>query len=143
MTSVPFTQRICLYYFHNCIYENLWKDNERRNQRVSTWDVLHKYNQDWKVIIVGDSTMAPYEISSARGSVEYYNEESGLTWLNRMKDHFPNLVWLNPTESSYWGFTQSIGMIKEWSENKMFPLTISGITLAMKCLKNSKIRYEV
>jgi uncharacterized protein len=123
-------------YFHNCIYENLWKDNERRNQRISTWDVLHKYNQDWKVIIVGDASMAPYEISSARGSVEYYNEESGLTWLNRLKDHFPNLVWLNPTESGYWGFTQSIGMVKDWSENRMFPLTISGITEAMKRLKS-------
>jgi uncharacterized protein len=129
-------------YFHNCIYENLWKDNERRNQRISTWEILHKYNQDWKVIIVGDASMAPYEISAPRGAVEYYNEESGLAWLNRFKDHFPNLVWLNPTELGYWGFTQSIGMIKDWSENRMFPLTISGITQAMKCLKNSKEKYE-
>jgi uncharacterized protein len=129
-------------YFHNCIYENLWKDNDRRNQRFSTWEILHKYNQDWKVILVGDASMAPYEISAARGSVEYYNEESGMTWLNRLKDHFPHLVWLNPTEPSYWGFTQSIGMIKDWSENRMFPLTISGITQAMKCLKNNKIKFE-
>jgi uncharacterized protein len=129
-------------YFHNCIYETLWKDNARRTVRLSTWDVLHKYNSDWKVIIVGDAAMSPYEISSPRGSVEHYNEESGLTWLSRIKEHFPNLVWLNPNTASYWNYTQSTRIIRDWSENKMFPLTISGITNAMKALKNSKLKYE-
>ena len=129
-------------YFHNCIYETLWKDNERRGDRISTWEVLHKYNNDWKIIIVGDASMATYELTSARGSIEHYNEESGLTWLQKMSGHFPNLVWLNPTTSGYWQYTQSIKIIRDWTENRMFPLTISGITQAMKCLKNSKIRYE-
>jgi uncharacterized protein with von Willebrand factor type A (vWA) domain len=129
-------------YFHNCIYETLWKDNERRGERISTWEILHKYNQDWKIIVVGDASMATYELTSARGSIEHYNEESGLTWLHKMSEHFPNLVWLNPTNSGYWQYTQSIKIIRDWTENRMFPLTISGITQAMKCLKNSKIRYE-
>ena len=129
-------------YFHNCVYETLWRDNERRGERLSTWDVLHKYNHDWKVILVGDASMATYEITSARGSIEHYNEESGLTWLQKLSTHFPNLVWLNPTTAGYWQYTQSIKIIRDWSDNRMFPLTISGITQAMKCLKNSKIRYE-
>jgi uncharacterized protein len=129
-------------YFHNCIYETLWKDNERRGDRISTWEVLHKYNNDWKIIIVGDASMATYELTSARGSIEHYNEESGLTWLQKMSGHFPNLVWLNPTTSGYWQYTQSIKIIRDWTENRMFPLTISGITQAMKCLKNSKVRYD-
>ena len=129
-------------YFHNCIYETLWKDNERRGERVSTWDVLHKYNQDWKIIVVGDASMAMYELTSARGSIEHYNEESGISWLLKFSHHFPNLVWLNPTSSGYWHYTQSIKIIQDWTENRMFPLTISGITQAMKCLKNSKIKYE-
>jgi hypothetical protein len=129
-------------YFHNCVYETLWKDNERRGDRISTWDVLHKYNQDWKVVLVGDASMATYEITSPRGSIEHYNEESGLTWLQKLSSHFPHLVWLNPTASNYWQYTQSIKIIRDWSDNRMFPLTISGITQAMKCLKNGKIRYE-
>lgn len=129
-------------YFHNCVYETLWKDNQRRGERLSTWEVLHKYNHDWKVILVGDASMATYEITSARGSIEHYNEESGLTWLQKLSTHFPNLVWLNPTTAGYWQYTQSIKIIRDWTENRMFPLTISGITQAMKCLKNSKIRYE-
>ncbi len=129
-------------YFHNCIYETLWKDNARRSDRVSTWEVLRKYNQDWKIIIVGDAAMAPYEITSARGSIEHYNEESGLSWLERFSNHYPNVVWLNPTAPSYWQYTQSTRIIREWSDNRMFPLTISGLTKAMKALKDSKIRYE-
>jgi uncharacterized protein len=129
-------------YFHNCIYETMWKDNDRRNDRVSTWDILHKYNQDWKIIIVGDASMAPYEITSSRGSIEHYNEESGLSWLEKIKTHFPHVVWLNPVSAGYWQYTQSIKIIRDWSENRMFPLTISGLTLAMKCLKNNKIRFE-
>jgi uncharacterized protein len=128
-------------YFHNCVYETLWKDNTRRNHRVPTLEVLHKYNKDYKVIFVGDAAMASYEITHPKGSVEHYNEESGLTWLNRFKEHFPNLVWLNPSISGYWSYTHSVSIVREWSENRMFPLTLGGLTQAMKCLKNSKIRF--
>lgn len=131
------------YYFHNCIYETLWKDNTRRHNRISTWDFLHKYNQDWKVVIVGDASMSPYEVTHARGSIEHYNEEAGLTWLERMRDHFPNMVWLNPTIAGYWQYTHSIKIIQEWTQGRMFPLTLNGLTLAMKCLKNSKVRFEM
>ncbi|MFD2520457.1 vWA domain-containing protein [Emticicia soli] len=130
------------YYFHNCVYETLWRDNGRRYEdRVSTWDVLNKYNKDYKVIFVGDASMSPWEISEPRGSVEHYNEESGLTWLTRFKEKFPNLVWLNPINDGYWQYTHSIKLIREWSDERMFPLTINGIEKAMKCLKNSKLKF--
>lgn len=124
------------YYFHNCIYENLWKDNARRwDNNISTFDVLHKYNSDYKVIFVGDAAMSPYEITMQHGSVEHYNQESGATWLNRFKEKFPNLVWLNPIREDLWNYTHSIKMIKGFTGNKMFPLTIGGITDAIKALK--------
>ena len=130
-------------YFHNCVYETLWRDNSRRHSRVPTLEVLHKYNKDYKVIFVGDASMASYEITHPRGSVEHYNEESGMTWLERFKAQYPNFVWLNPvTVADYWQYTQSIGLIRDWSENRMFPLTINGLTQAMKCLKNPKVRFE-
>lgn len=130
------------YYFHNCVYETLWRDNGRRYEdRVSTWDVLNKYNKDYKVIFVGDASMSPWEVSEPRGSVEHYNEESGLTWLARFKEKFPNLVWLNPINDGYWQYTHSIKLIREWSAERMFPLTINGIEKAMKCLKNSKLKF--
>lgn len=130
------------YYFHNCVYETLWRDNSRRYEdRVSTWDVLNKYNKDYKVIFVGDASMSPWEISEPRGSVEHYNEESGLTWLTRFKEKFPNIVWLNPINDGYWQYTHSIKLIREWSDERMFPLTINGIEKAMKCLKNSKLKF--
>lgn len=130
------------YYFHNCVYETLWRDNGRRYEdRVSTWDVLNKYNKDYKVIFVGDASMSPWEVSEPRGSVEHYNEESGLTWLARFKEKFPNLVWLNPINDGYWQYTHSIKLIREWSDERMFPLTINGIEKAMKCLKNSKLKF--
>lgn len=130
------------YYFHNCVYETLWRDNGRRYEdRVSTWDVLNKYNKDYKVIFVGDASMSPWEVSEPRGSVEHYNEESGLTWLARFKEKFPNLVWLNPINDGYWQYTHSIKLIREWSDERMFPLTINGIEKAMKCLKNNKLKF--
>jgi len=129
-------------YFHNCVYETLWRDNSRRHSRVPTREVLHKYNKDYKVIFVGDASMASYEITHPRGSVEHYNEESGMTWLERFKAQYPNFVWLNPvTVADYWQYTHSIGLIRDWSENRMFPLTISGLTQAMQCLKNPKVRF--
>lgn len=129
-------------YFHNSIYETLWKDNARRHDRISTWEVLHKYNQDYKVIIVGDASMATYEITHPRGSIEHYNEEASTVWLERISNHFKNIVWLNPTVSGYWQYTPSIKILRDWTENRMFPLTIAGLTQAMKCLRNSKVRFE-
>lgn len=131
------------FYFHNCIYETLWRDNARRSSRVSTLEVLHKYNKDYKVIFVGDASMASYEITQPKGSVEHYNEEAGITWLNRFKTQYPHFVWLNPvTVSDYWQYTHSIQLIREWSDERMFPLSIRGLTQAMKCLKNPKIKFE-
>ncbi|RYU93069.1 vWA domain-containing protein [Emticicia agri] len=130
------------YYFHNCIYESLWKDNGRRYEdKISTWEVLNKYNKDYKVIFVGDASMSPWELSEPRGSVEHYNEESGLTWLERFKEKFPNLVWLNPINDGYWQYTSTIKQIREWADERMFPLTINGIEKAMKCLKNRKLKF--
>jgi uncharacterized protein len=129
-------------YFHNCVYETLWKDNARRSDRVGTYEVLRKYNKDWKIIFVGDASMAPYELTAKHGSAEHYNEESGMNWLERFSEHYPNMVWLNPNPASYWKYTQTTRMIRDWSDNRMFPLTISGLTKAMKCLKNDKVKYE-
>ena len=128
-------------YFHNCVYETLWKDNYRRKERVPTWEVLHKYNKDYKVIFVGDAAMSPYEITSAKGSVEHYNPEAGIVWLDRFKAQYPHLVWLNPNVAAYWQYTQSTQLIRDWSGNRMFPLTLNGLEQAMKCLKNPKITY--
>lgn len=123
------------YYFHNCVYENLWKDNARRwDNNISTFDVLNKYNSDYKVIFVGDAAMSPYEITMQQGSVEHYNPESGATWLNRFREKFPKLVWLNPIREELWNYTHSIKMIKDFSNDRMFPLTIGGISDAIKAL---------
>lgn len=132
------------YYFHNCVYEYLWKDNKRRfEDKISTWDLFNKYNKDYKVIFVGDASMSPWEITQPKGSVEYYNEESGIAWLDRFKTKYPHFVWLNPVNDGYWQYTQSIQIIRKWSENKMFPLSVSGIGKAMKCLKNSKLTFDL
>lgn len=130
------------YYFHNCVYENLWKDNGRRYEdKISTWDVLNKYNKDYKVIFIGDASMSPWELSEPRGSVEHYNAEAGSVWLERFKDKFPNLVWLNPINDGYWQYTHTIQEIRKLLDNRMFPLSISGLEKAMKCLKNSKLKF--
>ncbi|GAB3495575.1 VWA domain-containing protein [Spirosoma knui] len=128
-------------YFHNCVYETLWKDNSRRRERVPTWEVLHKYNKEYKVIFVGDAAMASYEITMAKGSVEHYNEEAGIVWLDRFKAQYPHIVWLNPNIAAYWEYTHSTQLIREWSGNRMFPLTLNGLEQAMKCLKNPKITF--
>ncbi len=125
------------FYFHNCIYDYVWKDNEMRwNDRRSTYDLLHKFNRDYKVIIVGDAAMSPYEIMSDSGSVEYSNTESGFAWLNRMKEHFPQIAWLNPNAESSWDFFQSTVIIKEIFTDRMFPATIEGIEKMMKKLRS-------
>lgn len=129
-------------YFHNCVYETLWKDNHRRRDRIPTWEVLHKYNKEYKVIFVGDATMSPYEITTPKGSVEHYNEEAGIVWLDRFKAQYPHMVWLNPMVPAYWQYTQSLDIIRRWSGNRMFLLTLNGLTGAMKSLKNPKVTFE-
>jgi uncharacterized protein len=123
------------YYFHNCPYEFLWKDNSRRwTDRTPTWDVLHTYASDYKVIFVGDASMSPYEITVAGGSVEHMNEEPGAVWLKRMVDIYERSVWLNPTPADQWGWTPSIRLVRELMGQRMFPLTLAGVENAMRTL---------
>ncbi|MEM9738404.1 MAG: VWA domain-containing protein [Pseudomonadota bacterium] len=122
------------FYFHNCPYEGLWKDNRRRRVDViPTWDVLHKYQSDYKVIVVGDATMSPYEITYAGGSVEHWNEEAGGLWLQRFVGTYPNMVWLNPVKQGAWDYTASIQLIRDLiGPQRMFELTLAGLDEAMK-----------
>lgn len=129
------------YYFHNCVYESLWKDNALRySERIPTFDILHKYNGDYRVIFVGDASMSPYELTSPGGSVEHYNDESGLAWLQRFKEKYPYTVWLNPTNERYWDGVHSLQMLRDFFDGRMFPLTIQGLTDAMKTLRGKKLR---
>lgn len=121
------------FYFHNCLYEGLWKDNRRRHSEVlATWDVLHKYGQDYKVIFVGDASMSPYEIAYQGGSVEHWNPEAGALWLQRALNQWPNAVWINPVREKHWSYTHSIGMIRDIFSDRMYPLTLKGLELATK-----------
>lgn len=122
------------YYFHNCPYEGLWKDNRRRHtNKISTWDVLHTYGSDYKVIVIGDATMSPYEITYAGGSVEHWNEEPGALWLKRFVDQFPDFVWLNPSPEHSWEYTASVQLIREIiGQHRMFEMTLNGLEDAMK-----------
>lgn len=121
------------YYFHNCLYESVWKDNNRRfNERIPTMDLIHKYGPDYKVVFVGDASMSPYEIAVAGGSVEHFNQEPGQVWLKRVTNNWNKTVWLNPVPEKYWGYTQSISMINQLMEKRMYPLTIEGLDAAMK-----------
>ena len=121
------------FYFHNCLYESVWKDNHRRhNEKTATWDVLHKFPHDYKVIFVGDATMSPYEITYPGGSVEHWNEEAGALWLDRVAQIYGHVVWLNPVQEKHWEYTPSIGLINQIVSNRMFPLTLSGLDNAMK-----------
>jgi uncharacterized protein len=116
------------YYFHNCPYERLWKDNRRRRDtETPTWEVLRKYGPDWKLIFVGDASMSPYEIREPGGSVEHWNEEAGRVWMQRLTGHFRRSAWLNPTPREHWDYTMSIGMMHAVMEGRMFPLTVDGI----------------
>jgi hypothetical protein len=116
------------FYFHNCPYERLWKDNRRRREgAVSTWDVLRTYGPDYKAIFVGDAAMSPYEIVQAGGSVEHWNEEPGQAWMQRLLGHFRRTAWLNPMPEAAWGRYHSCGMLRQIMEGRMFPLTLGGI----------------
>ncbi len=123
------------FYFHNCPYEGLWKDNRRRfAERIPTWDVLHKYGHDYKLVIVGDASMSPYEISHAGGSVEHMNAEAGATWMQRLTNTYPSAAWLNPLPPEHWNWSQSVGMIRQLMGNRMYPLTLDGLDEAMRAL---------
>ncbi len=123
------------YYFHNCPYEGLWRDNARRwNQQLPTWDVIHTYPPDYKLVFVGDAAMSPYEIAYPGGAVEHWNEEAGQVWLRRLLDQFPHAAWLNPVPESHWRHTQSVAMIDQLVGGRMFPLTLDGLDRAMSAL---------
>ena len=121
------------YYFHNCLYEYVWRQNARRwSERIDTWDVLHTYPSDYKVIFVGDASMSPYEITVAGGSVEHMNEEAGAIWLDRVTGIYESAVWLNPVKARHWELTPSIKMVQQLFSDRMFPLTLEGIDGAMR-----------
>ncbi|PKQ03761.1 MAG: VWA domain-containing protein [Alphaproteobacteria bacterium HGW-Alphaproteobacteria-11] len=121
------------FYFHNCLYEGVWKDNRRRHaEKMSTWDVLHKYPSDYKVIFVGDATMSPYEITYAGGSVEHWNEEPGGIWLERVNQIYESAIWINPIPERHWEYTPSLQIIKQIMGERMFPLTLEGLDHAMR-----------
>lgn len=124
-----------VYYFHNCVYEHLWRNNRRRHtEKIATFDVLHRYNPDWRLILVGDATMSPYEITHPGGSIEFYNNEPGAVWLQRLTQAFPHFVWLNPEPQGLWEYRQSIALIRELMHNRMYPVTIAGLEQAMQLL---------
>ncbi|MBX9459064.1 MAG: VWA domain-containing protein [Rhizobium sp.] len=121
------------FYFHNCLYEGVWKDNHRRRtSMVDTLDVIRTYGPDYKVIFAGDAAMSPYEITMAGGSVEHWNKEPGMVWLERMTSHFRKSVWLNPVPEGHWNYTQSIGLIRQLLGGRMYPLTLGGLEAAAK-----------
>ena len=123
------------FYFHNFLYESVWTNSRRRHaETTSTFDIINKYSKDYKVIFVGDATMAPYEVTHIGGSIEHYNEEAGATWMSRLTDHFDNIVWINPTPQEYWEHSYSIEVVKELLEDRMFSLSVSGLENAMKLL---------
>jgi uncharacterized protein with von Willebrand factor type A (vWA) domain len=124
------------FYFHNCVYEGVWKDNARRHSdRTPLMDVLHKYSADYKLILVGDATMSPYEIHYPGGSVEHWNEEAGASWMKRLLDTYPKAIWLNPEPVQRWEHTPSIRMISELMEERMYPLTVNGLEQGMRALR--------
>ena len=123
------------FYFHNCPYEGVWKDNRRRfTERTPTWDVLHKFGHDYKLIFVGDASMSPYEISQPGGSVEHYNEEAGTVWMQRLTTTYPAAAWLNPVPEAHWNYSQSIALIREAMGGRMYPLSLAGLDEAMRTL---------
>ena len=123
------------FYFHNCLYDYVWKDNRRRHaERTPTVDIMHKYGHDYKLIFVGDATMSPYEILQPGGSIEYSNDEAGAVWLRRMLNTYPKAIWLNPEPEQLWPYRQSISVIREIMESRMYPITIEGLERAMRYL---------
>ncbi|WP_029086654.1 vWA domain-containing protein [Brevundimonas aveniformis] len=123
------------FYFHNCLYEGVWKDNRRRHtEKTATWDLMHRFPRDWRVVFVGDATMSPYEVTMPGGSVEHWNEEAGAVWLKRVTETWDRIAWINPTPEKYWGYTPSIGLIDEVIGRRMHPMTLQGLEAAMRDL---------
>ncbi len=123
------------FYFHNFLYESVWKKSHRRmSETTPTFDILHKYSKDYKVIFVGDASMAPYEITHAGGSIEHYNEEAGAVWMQRIVENFDKLVWINPVSREFWEHSYSIDVVRQLTENRMFPLSVKGLEEAMTLL---------
>jgi hypothetical protein len=126
------------FYFHNCLYERVWKDNRRRyNESTPTAELIRKYNADYRVIFVGDASMSPLELLEPGGSIEHWNEESGQVWLQRVAQHWHRLAWLNPADREHWSYTPTITHIRRILSERMFPLTVAGITDAIGALKRS------
>jgi uncharacterized protein with von Willebrand factor type A (vWA) domain len=123
------------FYFHNCLYDYVWKDNRRRHsERTRTFDIMHKYGHDYKLVFVGDASMSPYEVLQPGGSIEYSNDEAGAVWLKRVLEVYPRAVWLNPEPEEIWPYRQSIGILKEIIGGRMYPTTIQGLERAMRAL---------
>ena len=123
------------FYFHNCLYDYVWKDNRRRHsERTRTFDIMHKYGHDYKLVFVGDATMSPYEVLQPGGSIEYSNDEAGAVWLKRVLEVYPRAVWLNPEPEEIWPYRQSIGILREIMGGRMYPTTIQGLERAMRAL---------
>jgi len=125
------------FYFHNCLYDTVWKDSRRRHvEQIDVMEILRTYDAGHKVVLVGDASMSPYEIEKEGGSVERWNDEAGETWLRRLLDTYPRAVWLNPVPEKYWSGTASIAMIRQIVEDRMFPLTLDGLDRAMRRLRH-------
>ena len=122
------------FYFHNCIYETVWKDNRRRHERVPTVEVMRRYGHDYKLVVVGDASMSPYELEQAGGSVEHWNDEPGRAWLERLLGNWPHAVWLNPVPEKHWGWTTSIQNVHRIMDGRMYPVTVAGLEAAVKSL---------
>jgi hypothetical protein len=123
------------FYFHNCLYESVWRDNRRRRtERFPVTDLLHRYPQDYKAIFVGDATMGPYEIAYPGGSIEHHNEEAGAVWMRRVLDVYPKAAWLNPQPESHWPVYDSVRLMRELMGGRMYPLTLEGLERAMRAL---------
>jgi len=123
------------FYFHNFLYDFVWKDNRRRHaERTRTFDIMHKYGHDYKLIFVGDATMSPYEILQPGGSIEYANDEAGSVWMQRMMNVYPKAIWLNPEPEEIWTYRQSVGIVRELMGGRMYPTTIEGLERAMRYL---------
>ena len=121
------------YYFHNCLYEGVWKDNRRRwSEQTPTWDILRTYGSDYKCVFVGDASMSPYEVAYPGGANEHWNPEAGDVWLRRVTEQWPSTIWINPLQEKYWQYTHSVGMIREVFADRMYPMTLKGIEAGMK-----------
>jgi len=131
------------YYFHNCVYEHVWPDNNLRwNKRIPTLELTHKYSKDYKLIYVGDAAMAPYELYYSGGGIDHNNEVPGIQWMKLLNDYFDNHIWLNPIPEQSWTFYETVGIIRKFLGEKMFPSTIEGLVKGMQCLKNKKRIYK-